>query len=172
MKSISLETLSARVCIVTGVTGGLGKAISLEMAKLGGSMVLACRNQVSGEAVQSEIEAATGNNAIELMVVDLSVQQSVREMAVRFKEKHNRLDVLVNNAAVFKNKRVVTPDGLETMFATNHLGPFLLTNLLLDELKAADGARVINVTAPSTTKLNFQDLQGEQKFNALTAFGA
>jgi NAD(P)-dependent dehydrogenase (short-subunit alcohol dehydrogenase family) len=79
---------------------------------------------------------------------------------------------LINNAAVFKNKRTLTPDGLETMFATNHLGPFLLTNLLLDQLKAAGHARIINVTAPSTTRLNFDDLQGERNFNALTAFGA
>jgi NAD(P)-dependent dehydrogenase (short-subunit alcohol dehydrogenase family) len=93
-------------------------------------------------------------------------------MAASFKKKHDRLDVLVNNAAVLKNKRIVTPDGLETMFATNHLGPFLLTNLLLDELKAAGRARIINVTAPSTVKLDFDDLQGERKFNALTAFGA
>src|SRR5207249_5940135 len=66
----------------------------------------------------------------------------------------------------------LTPDGLETMFATNHLGPLLLTNLLLEELKRSADARVINVTAPSTTKLNFDDLQGEKKFSALSAFGA
>jgi NAD(P)-dependent dehydrogenase (short-subunit alcohol dehydrogenase family) len=80
--------------------------------------------------------------------------------------------VLINNASVFKGKRSVTADGLETMFGTNHLGHFLLTNLLLDELKASPQARVITITAPSTTRLNFGDLQGERKFNALSAFGA
>ena len=172
MRPAPSKHLSGRVCLVTGANAGLGRATSLELAKLGATVVLACRDQARGEAAQAEIEAATGNNDLELALVDLSSQQSVRDMAAGFKSKHDRLDVLINNAAVFKNKRTLTPDGLETMFATNHLGPFLLTNLLLDQLKAAGRARIINVTAPSTTRLNFDDLQGERDFNALSAFGA
>jgi NAD(P)-dependent dehydrogenase (short-subunit alcohol dehydrogenase family) len=106
------------------------------------------------------------------MPLDLASQQSVRELAARFKAEYGRLDVLINNASVFKGVRQVTPEGLEVMFATNHLGHFLLTNLLLEELKASPQARVINITAPSTSKLNFDDLQGERKFSALSAFGA
>jgi len=109
---------------------------------------------------------------VELFPLDLSSQSSIREMAGAFADRYDRLDVLINNAGVFTAKRTVTGDGLELMFATNHLGPFLLTNLLLDHLKATDGARILTVTAPSTTKLDFDDLQSENGFQAWTAFGA
>lgn len=107
-----------------------------------------------------------------MLLVDLSVQDSVRAMAAEFKNRFERLDVLINNAAVFKSSRTVTADGLETMFATNHLGPFLLTNLLLERLKTSAPSRILTITAPSTTTLNFDDLQGEKKFSAFEAFGA
>ncbi len=106
------------------------------------------------------------------MLVDLAVQDAVRAMADEFKQSYDRLDVLINNAAIYKHACTVTADGLETMFATNHLGPFLFTNLLLDRLKARAPSRILTITAPSTTPLNFDDLQGEQKFHALGAFGA
>jgi retinol dehydrogenase-14 len=93
-------------------------------------------------------------------------------MVEEFKTKYDRLHVLVNNAAVFRNSRTLAVDGIETMFATNHLGPFLLTNLLLESIKAAPSARILNITAPSTTRLDFDDLQGEKRFSAFTAFGA
>lgn len=172
MKAASSNGLSGRVCLVTGANRGLGKARALELAKRGATVVMACRDSARGEAARREVEAATGNANIDLMLGDLSTQQSVRDIATAFKSKHDHLDVLVNNAGIFKNKRTLTPDGLEMMFATNHLGPFLLTNLLLGELKAAPHARILNVTAPSTTKLDFDDLQGEKSFKALTAFGA
>jgi retinol dehydrogenase-14 len=135
-------------------------------------VILGCRDKERGETALAEIKAASGNEALELMLIDLSVQQSVREMAAAFKKRHPRLDVLINNAAVFKQRRVLTVDGLEMMFATNHLGPFLLTNLLLESLQASVSARILTITAPSTTTLNFDDLQGEMQFNALRAFGA
>jgi NAD(P)-dependent dehydrogenase (short-subunit alcohol dehydrogenase family) len=164
--------MSGKVCVVTGANAGLGKATAAGLAKLGATVVLACRDRAKGEAALAEIRSGSGNSHIELMVVDLSALDSVRQMAAAFLQNYDRLDVLINNAGVFKSKRTVTPDGLETMFATNHLGHFLLTNLLLDRLKASAPARVINVTAPSTVKLDFDDLQGEKKFSALNAFGA
>src|SRR5437870_9459117 len=120
MVAISSKGLSGQVCLVTGANGGLGRAISLELAKMGATVVIACRDQVRGEAARAQIQAATGNSNLELMVVDLSAQQSVREMVSAFKSKHDQLDVLVNNAAVLKTARTFTPDGLDTMFATNH----------------------------------------------------
>jgi NAD(P)-dependent dehydrogenase (short-subunit alcohol dehydrogenase family) len=164
--------MTGKICVVTGANAGLGKATASGLAKLGATVVLACRDQAKGEAALAEIRAASGNNQLDLMIVDLSVLDSVRRMAAAFLQKYDRLDVLINNAAVFKSKRIVTADGLETMFATNHLGHFLLTNLLLDRLKASAPSRVINVTAPSTVKLDFDNLQGEKKFSALNAFGA
>jgi NAD(P)-dependent dehydrogenase (short-subunit alcohol dehydrogenase family) len=164
--------MTGRLCMVTGASSGLGKAIAEGLARKGASVVLACRDQVRGEAALAEIRAATASPNVELMLVDLSSLQSVRDMVGVFKQKYRRLSVLVNNAAVFASRRVVTADGLELMFATNHLGPFLLTNLLLDELRAGAAARVVNITAPSTTRLVFEDLQGEGVFNVVDAFGA
>lgn len=164
--------MNGKVCIVTGASAGLGKAIAAGLARLGAIVVLACRDQARGEAARAEIQAATGSPTVELLLVDLASLRSVRDAAAEFKQRYRRLNLLVNNAAVFKSRRIVTPDGLETMFATNHLGPFLLTNLLLDELRAGAASRVVNVTAPSTTRLVFDDLQGEQIFRTIDAFGA
>ena len=164
--------MEGKVCLVTGGNAGLGRATALGLARSGATVVLACRDGARGEAARREVAAATGNDAVDLLVVDLSVQRSVRDMAAAFAGKYGTLDVLINNAAVFTNRRTLTPDGLETMFATNHLGHFLLTNLLLDRLRAGAPGRVVAVTAPSTTRLDFDDLQGARRFSALTAFGA
>ncbi len=164
--------MNGKVCLVTGATGGLGKATAAALARLGATVILACRDQKRGEAARADIISAAGNSAVEVMVVDLAVQESIRHLATVFGEKYDRLDVLINNAAVYKARRETTPNGLELMFAVNHLGPFLLTNLLLDELKASAPARVLVVTAPSTVQLDFDDLQGEKRFRSLWAFGA
>ena len=164
--------MNGKICMVTGASSGLGKAIALGLARMGATVVLGCRDEARGAAAQAEIQAATSNPNVELMLVDLANQPSVHELANTFKQKYSRLNVLVNNAAVFKSRRIVTADGLETMFATNHLGPFLLTNLLLDVLKNGSLARVVNISAPSTTQLRFDDLQNELVFSAVEAFGA
>lgn len=164
--------MRGKVCIVTGASSGLGKATASGLAKLGATVILACRDRQRGAAALAEIRTASANQKVELMLVDLAVQDSVRAMADEFKQRYERLDVLINNAAIYKHMRTLTADGLETMFATNHLGPFLLTNLLLDRLKAGAPSRILTITAPSITSVNFDDLQGEQKFNAFEAFGA
>lgn len=164
--------MRGKICVVTGANRGLGKATALELARQGATVLLVCRDRARGEAARSEIQETTKNATVGLLLGDLSSQQSVRDLAAAFLRRYNRLDVLINSAAVYKSKRIETADGLETMFATNHLGPFLFTNLLLDALKAAAPSRVINVTAPSTTKLNFDDLQGKRRFSAAHAFGA
>jgi NAD(P)-dependent dehydrogenase (short-subunit alcohol dehydrogenase family) len=147
----------------------LGKASALALAKAGATLVLLCRDKGRGETARAEIVAASGNPNVELLLADLSVQASVRAAAAEFLNRHPQLDVLVNNAAVFKRECTLTADGLETMFAANYLGHFLLTNLLLDALKA--GARIIHVTAPVTTQVNFADLGTGKDFNAMNAFG-
>ena len=100
------------------------------------------------------MRAASGNERVDLLLVDLSLRDSVRAMVMEFEKRYDRLDVLINNAAVFKSSRTLTIDGLETMFATNHLGPFLLTDLLLERLKTSAPSRILTITAPSTTTLN------------------
>lgn len=167
-----MDSMAGRICLITGASGGLGKATALGLARLGASVIMASRDERRGEVDRAEVEVQSGNNGVTFMPLDLASRQSIRELAARIKAEGGRLDVLINNASVFKGKRSVTTEGLETMFGTNHLGHFLLTNLLLDDLKASPQARIINIAAPSTTRLNFEDLQGERKFNALSAFGA
>jgi NAD(P)-dependent dehydrogenase (short-subunit alcohol dehydrogenase family) len=164
--------MNGKVCVVTGANGAVGQALATELARLGATVVMACRSRERGEAARMAVKAAAGNQAVELLLVDLSSQASVREAVAEFSARYNRLDVLINNAATFTQRRAITADGLEMIFATNHLGPFLMTNLLLERLKASAPALVLTVTAPSTTALDFDDLQGEQHFNAMHAFGA
>ena len=113
-----------------------------------------------------------GTTKSSALQADLASQASIRQLAAEFRRKYDRLHVLVNCAGAFKARRELSPDGIELMFATNHLGSFLLTHLLLDTLKASAPATVLNVTAPSTTRPDFDDLQGERSFRALLQFGA
>ncbi len=164
--------MNPKICLVTGANGGIGKAAALALAKQGATVLLACRDQARGEAARAEIVAATGNAAVEVVLVDLAQQASIRAAAAGLLEKYPRLDVLLHVAAIVKRERIETADGLEMMFAVNHLAPFLLTDLLLGALTAAAPSRVLTVTAPSTSSLNFDDLQGRQQFSFLNAFGA
>ena len=164
--------IQGKICLVTGSTSGLGKATAFVLAQQHATVILGCRDKQRGEAVLAEIKAGSPAANVDLLLLDLSVQQSVRSAVTELENRYDHLDVLINNAAVFKRHRTLTADGYETMFATNHLGPFLLTNLLLERLKAATSARILTITAPSTMKIAFEDLQGEHKFRALQAFGA
>ena len=164
--------MQGKICLVTGSTRGLGKSTALALAQQHATVILGCRDKQRGEAVLAEIKAASPAATVDLLLLDLSVQHSIRTAVREFENRYDHLDVLINNAAVFTRQRTLTADGYETMFATNHLGPFLLTNLLLERLKAANSARILTITAPSTMKIAFEDLQAEQKFSALYAFGA
>lgn len=164
--------MSSKVYMVTGATSGIGKELATQLAKTGEIVVIVARDAERGNAVQQEISRKTQNWNIDLQLCDLSNMSSVNNLASVVKLKYNTINALVNNAGLYTRKRETTVDGYEKMFAANHLGPFLLTNLLLDALIASGSGRILNITAPSTTELNFDDLQGEKKFNSLTAFGA
>jgi NAD(P)-dependent dehydrogenase (short-subunit alcohol dehydrogenase family) len=159
-----------KVIIVSGVTGAIGGAAAVEIAKTGATVVLLARNKAKLEQIKTEIVQKSGNNDIDILVADLSNIASVKQAAANFKQKYKRLDALVNVAAVYNGKKESTSDNLEMMFAVNHLAPFILSTELLDLIKTSKG-RVITVSAPSTTKLNFEDLQSDKKFSALSAFG-
>src|SRR5207245_5823867 len=152
-------SLVGRVCMVTGATGALGKATASEFARRGATVVAVSRDEGRGRALLASVRQASGAGSVELLVADLSDLRSVRTLAKSFGASHDRLGILVNNAAVFKRRRIETADGFELMFATNFLGPFLLTNLLAPALRAGAPSRVITVSAPTTTELDFADLQ-------------
>lgn len=160
------------VRVVTGATAGIGRALAQQLAVAGGTIALVARDRVRGEATRSEIGRAAPAAKVEVHVADLSGQADVRRLAHELSTAHPRIGALVHCAAVFSSRRVETADGLELMFATNHLAPFLLTNLLLPSLRAHGAARILTLTAPSTVRLDFDDLQGTSRFRALTAFGA
>ncbi|HLO29114.1 MAG TPA: SDR family NAD(P)-dependent oxidoreductase [Anaerolineales bacterium] len=168
--------MDGRVFVVTGATSGIGKRLALDLAKTGETVVIVARDPDRGSMALKEVALNTENPNIDLQLCDLSILSSVRNLAEILKSRYEKIDVLINNAGVYRRKRAVTVEGFEEMFAANHLGPFLLTNLLLEWLQTAaqanGSARILNVTAPSTIELNFDDLQSGRNFNALKAFGA
>jgi NAD(P)-dependent dehydrogenase (short-subunit alcohol dehydrogenase family) len=166
-----MGTLDGKTVLVTGATSGIGRAVAVGLARQGASVVLLARDEARGRDALALVQEAARAPS-ELLLADVSSLASVRRATQDFLDRHRQLHVLVNAASVFLFKRQTSPDGLELMFATNHLGPFLLTWLLLDALKAGAPSRVLTITAPSTVPLDFDDLQGEKKFVSSQAFGA
>jgi NAD(P)-dependent dehydrogenase (short-subunit alcohol dehydrogenase family) len=165
--------MTGKTCLITGGNSGIGKATALGLVRMGANVVIVSRSKEKGEAALAEIIAESGNRNVELMLADMSSQESIRRLASDFKAGHERLHLLVNNAGVYLTRRTATVDGFESTFAINHLGPFLLTNLLLDLLKASAPSRIVNITsdAHNGAKVNFEDLQGEKKFSGWQAYG-
>jgi NAD(P)-dependent dehydrogenase (short-subunit alcohol dehydrogenase family) len=158
--------MQGKVCLITGATSGIGKATTLGLAQAGANVVLVARNAEQGEAIRTEIRKQSGNEAIELLVADLSSQVAIRQLAQDFQARHQTLHVLINNAGVMMGRRTITVDGIETMLAVNYLAPFLLTNLLLNVIKTSAPARIINVASvPANVKINFADLQAIRKYS-------
>ena len=164
--------MTGKVSIVTGANTGIGKETALGLAKLGATVVIVCRDRHRGEQAQQEIKQKSGNNNVELMICDFSSQNSIRQFAEEFKQRHNRLDVLVNNAGVVLRQRSLTEDGLESTFAINHLGYFLITNLLLDVLKRSAPSRIVNVssTAHKYAKLEINSWPTGRNYSAFGAY--
>ena len=164
--------LNGKVCLVTGANSGIGRSAAHALAQMNATVVMVCRDRRRSEPVLDEIKAATGNQNVELMICDLSSQTDLRRFAGEFIKTHNRLDVLLNNAGIVVRKRSLTEDGIESTFAVNHLGYFLLTNLLLDLLKKSAPARIVNVSSATHAygKVDFDDLQSEKKYGGFAAY--
>jgi retinol dehydrogenase 12 len=166
-------TVQGKTMIVTGANTGIGLETAAGLAKLGARVVLTSRDDAKGAAAVAEIKGRMPEADVHAMNLDLSTLAGVRSFASRFLDSHDSLDVLVNNAGLLLDHRTITPDGFETTFQVNHLGPFLLTNLLLDRIKASAPARIVNVasTAHRGTTLDFDDLHSEQGFQGMRVYG-
>ena len=151
--------MSGKLVVVTGATGGIGKEIARGVARLGGDVVVAARNPARGEAVRAELAAEAAGGEISTLPLDVSDLSSVRTFAAGINGRYQKLDVLVNNAGAWFTERRESPDGYELTFATNVLGPHLLTELLLDRLRAAPQGRVVNLISTITGKYDPTDLQ-------------
>ncbi|KER11105.1 MAG: short-chain dehydrogenase [[Candidatus Thermochlorobacteriaceae] bacterium GBChlB] len=165
--------MNGKVCVVTGASAGIGKETAKALAAMGATTALVCRNKERGDAAMAEISQAFPNANTQLFLADLSSQKQVRRVAEELSGAFPKIDVLVNNAGVIENNRRVTEDGLEMTFATNHLAYFLLTNLLLPNLKAAAPSRIVSVSSAAHygATLHFDDLQNEKEYNGWRAYG-
>lgn len=160
------EDMDGKICLVTGATNGIGKETALALAHMGATVVIVGRSAPKTAQTVEEIRAASENSNVDSLLADLSSQHEVRRLAREFKSKYAQLHVLINNAGGFYMKRELSVDGIEMTFALNHLAYFLLTNLLLDVLKASAPARIINVAsgAHAAGKIEFDNLQGERRY--------
>jgi len=166
--------MSGKTVMITGFTSGVGRAAAVALGEMGADLVLVCRNAVKGKEVSEEVSAKTGVSPL-VLVGDLGVQADVRRVAEEFLSSGKPLHVLFNNAGVVMQGRSTTVDGLETTFAINHLGYFLLTGLLIERLRESAPSRVVS-TASDAHKfsgggMNFDDLQSESGYSTFRVYG-
>jgi retinol dehydrogenase-12 len=169
-----MSTLQDKIVLVTGATSGIGEVTARELARQGAHVIILARNREKAEKTQRNIITATGNNQVDTVLADLSVLQQVRDVAAELHAQYPRLDVLVNNAGLmFGAEREVSADGYEMTLATNHLGPFLLTSLLLDLLQKSQAARIVNVASMAYrfSKPTLDDLQSEHSYSPIWEYG-
>jgi NAD(P)-dependent dehydrogenase (short-subunit alcohol dehydrogenase family) len=177
--SMNDQSLQGKTVLVTGATSGIGWVTAQNLAARGARLALVGRSPEKTNAAVAAIRQSTGNSSVEGLLADLSRQSEVRALAAQVQARYPQLDVLVNNAGGVFAKRQETADGLEMTFAVNHLAYFLLTNLLLDNLRAAAAAhgeaRIINVASGAHQRvpgLNFDDLQSKQHYRMFRVYGA
>jgi NAD(P)-dependent dehydrogenase (short-subunit alcohol dehydrogenase family) len=162
-----------RLVLITGSTAGIGRRTALELAQQGWHVIIQGRDPAKAERVANELKQESGNAKIDFLVADLSSMKAVRTLAAEVKQRYGRLDVLLNNAGAMNPRREVTADGYERTFATNHLAYFLLSNLLLSELKKGDQPRVVSVSSDAhrSGPLNFDDLMAERRYTPFGQYG-
>lgn len=171
--------MKQKVCIITGGNSGIGKAAAVQIVQQGHKVIIACRSQQRGEAALADIRQQANSDAVELMLVDMSRQSSIRAFAQAFLARYDLLDVLIQNAAAFdvRQKQIAfSEDGVEKIWATNHVGPVLLTDLLLDALKQSEQGRIITISSKGLMtypflKVNLDDPEfRQQKFGVQKAY--
>jgi len=166
------QDMIGKVCLVTGATAGIGQATAMLLAKRGATVIGVGRNPTKNEYSTEMIKNETGNLAVEYMLADLSSQKEIRTLAQQFQDKYDRLDVLVNNAGATFGERLESVDGIEMTFALNHLGYFLLTNLLSEILETSRPSRVINVSSSlhKLGKIDFDNIPFEKGYARSKAY--
>ncbi|MDB5267853.1 MAG: hypothetical protein JWP58_893 [Hymenobacter sp.] len=168
-----MPDLQNQIILVTGATSGIGKVTATELAKLGAHVVILARSAEKAADAQQEIKAAAGHDHVDVLLADLADLGQVRRAAAEFNARYPRLDVLVNNAGlIFGSERQLSPDGNELGLATNHLGPFLLTALLFDKLRACPAARVVNVASKvyRIARPDLADFQSARGYGGLRVY--
>ena len=166
--------MAGRVCIVTGANQGIGYATALGLARCGADVVLICRDAARAARAARQIDRIVQRGATCTVIADLSSMQAVRQAAADIRDRYDRIDVLINNAAIVPPRRGTTVDGFETQFAVNHLAPFLLTKLLLPSLEGGHAGRIINVASNAHygASIDFDDLQFERRrYSPHAAYG-
>ena len=166
------QAMIGKTCLVTGATAGIGRVTALELAHMSANVIIVGRNPAKCAVTAIDIREETGNPAVEFLVADLSSQDQIRDLVKAFKERHQRLDVLVNNAGALHLGREKSVDGIEKTFALNHLAYFQLTNLLLDVMVDSAPARIINVSssAHKEARLNVKDAHSPHRYFGWRAY--
>ena len=166
------SSMNGKICMVTGATSGIGLVTARELARQGAQVTLVSRSPERCQAAAESIRQETGNPEVDFIAADLSSLVEIRRTAQEFLKRQRRLDVLVNNAGGFFWRRAETADGLERTFALNHLNYFLLTNLLLETLKASAPARIVSVSSDAHrgARIDFDNLQNKHKYAGFRAY--
>jgi len=163
--------MNGRVCLITGATSGIGKETAIALAKLGATVVFTARDIKRGEAIRDQFKATSNNGMIDVLECDLSSLQSVHDCCDKFRSKYDKLHVLINNAGTWEKERKLSKDGIENTFAVNHLAPFLMTNLLLEEIKKSAPARIISVSSGlHGGTIDFDDVELKSGFRGMRAY--
>jgi NAD(P)-dependent dehydrogenase (short-subunit alcohol dehydrogenase family) len=162
-----------KVCVLTGGTSGIGRETAVALAGAGARLALVCRDRQRGTETVGEIAARTGSRDVALHLADLSSQGDVRRVAAELLAAYPAIHVLVNNAGIVNLRHSLTVDGIETVFATNHLAYVLLTLLLLDRLRASAPARIVNVASEAHRfgRIDFDDLGNAQRYRTMRVYG-
>jgi NAD(P)-dependent dehydrogenase (short-subunit alcohol dehydrogenase family) len=166
--------VQGKVCIVTGATSGIGRSTALALAGMGASLGLVCRDPVRAADTVREIRERTGNAAVEVFLADLASQAAIRRVAAEIAERYAKIHVLINNAGVVNLQRTTTEDGIETVFAVNHLAYFLLTHLLLERLREGAPSRIVNVASDAhkfVRGIEFDDVGFTSGYKAMRVYG-
>lgn len=164
--------MKEKTCVVTGANAGIGFATARALAAKGARVLLLCRNEEKGKRALEAIAAATGNDRLELHLVDLAYQQQIRAVGSAIRSKYPVVDVLVNNAGTWISEHTLTEEGIEKVFAVNHLGYVLLTHLLYPSLRKAPDGRIVNVASDNhyQVEMNFEDLNLMNNYHGLRSY--